>query len=104
MRNAGLPRLKRISFFATFLLLLVLSNAANRVEAQPNAYVTTPDQDTLSVINTTTNTVITTVAVGREYSGIAITPDGKRVYTTNQVHNTVAVIDTATNTVITTIP
>ena len=37
-------------------------------------------------------------------NGVAITPDGTRVYETNQNSSTVSVIDTATNTVVATVP
>ena len=50
------------------------------------------------------NTVITNILVGNDPAGLAITPDGTRVYVTNQVDHTVSVIDTATHTVIATIP
>jgi YVTN family beta-propeller protein len=53
------------------------------------------------VIDTATNTVIATVPVGG--IGVAVTPDGKKVYVTNGFEN-VSVIDTATNTVIATVP
>ena len=56
------------------------------------------------VIDTATNTVVATIAVGQTPFGVAITPDGTRAYVTNQNSNTVSVIDTATNTVVATIP
>jgi YVTN family beta-propeller protein len=86
------------------LLLCCLSSAANSVNAQTFAYVTNVVESTVSVINTDTNTVITSMPVGDDPAGLAITPDGTRVYVANQVDNTVSVIDTATNTVIDTIP
>jgi YVTN family beta-propeller protein len=69
------------------------------------AYVTNADDNTVSVIDTLTNTVIDTIPVGNGPLGIAITPDGTRAYVTNFFFgNTVSVIDTLTNTVIDTIP
>ncbi len=59
---------------------------------------------TVSVINTATNTVITTIPAGFNPFGVAITPNGARVYVTNYGSNTVSVIDTAPNTVIATVP
>lgn len=59
----------------------------------------------VSVIDTASNTVIATVAMGATaYAnpyGIAVNPAGTRVYVTNSSESTVSVIDTATNTVIT---
>ena len=46
-----------------------LSSAANRVETQTHAYVTNLAQKSISVINTATNTVITTILFGDEPQG-----------------------------------
>ena len=56
------------------------------------------------MIDTATNTVVATVAVGSGPSGVAVTPDGKHAYVTNAGFNTVSVIDTASNTVVATVP
>ena len=64
----------------------------------------TSTNNTISVIDTATNTVIATVNVGTDPSGVAVTPDGKKVYVANQDSNNVSVIDTATNTVTASIP
>lgn len=66
-------------------------------------YVTNNFQDTVTVIDTLTNTVIDTITVGQSPWGIAITPDGTRAYVANSSSNTISVIDTSTNTVIATI-
>jgi len=60
--------------------------------------------NTVSVIDTATNTVSATIPVGADPSGVAVTPDGSKVYVGNFGSNTVSVIDTATNTVSATIP
>ena len=54
---------------------------------------------TVSVIDTATNTVTARVPVGTNPRGIAVTPDGTKVYVAINLYNTVSVIDTATNTV-----
>ena len=68
--------------------------------------------NTVSVINTLSNTVVNTVQVGNGPTEVAITPDGAFAYVTN-VHDgcgfdcplsSVSVIATATNTVVATIP
>ncbi len=56
------------------------------------------------VIDTATNTVTDTVPVGSFPKGIAVSPDGKKVYVTNSWNDNVSVIDTAINTVISSVP
>jgi YVTN family beta-propeller protein len=51
------------------------------------------------VIDTSGNTVITTINVGRVVDGVVVTPDSTTVYVTNEDTNTVSVIDAGTNTV-----
>ena len=60
--------------------------------------------NTVSVIDTATNTVVATIPVGNFPLGVAVTPDGTKVYVANFSDNTVSVIHTATNTVVKTIP
>ena len=71
------------------------------------AYITNSVDNTVSVIETTTNTVIgSPIHVGFLPYGLAVTPDGSKVYAANDGarDNSVSVIDTATNTVSATIP
>ena len=65
----------------------------------------TYSSDAVSVLDLTTNTVLATVLVGSSPVGVAVTPDGSRVYVTNNglATKTISVIDTATNTVTATI-
>ncbi|MMZ57547.1 NHL repeat protein [compost metagenome] len=66
----------------------------------------------VSVISTRSNRVITTIRVRGEAGGIAITPNGRRVYVTdehyskpyNGVFNNVSVISTQSNRVIARVP
>ena len=58
---------------------------------------------TVVSIDAKTNTPTGTVAVGTRPWGIAISPDGARLYTANGPSNDVSVVDTATLTVVTTI-
>ncbi|MCD2158406.1 YncE family protein, partial [Rhodococcus cerastii] len=46
----------------------------------------------VSVIDTATNTVTSTVGVGTAPNGVAVTPDGAHAYTANQGGNSVSVI------------
>ncbi|AKB82590.1 Chitin binding protein [Methanosarcina barkeri 3] len=67
-------------------------------------YVTNNGDNTISVIDTATNTVTATVLVGSNPDGVAVNPAGTRVYVTNANSDTVSVIDTATNKVTATVP
>ena len=58
----------------------------------------------VTVIDATTDTIIDTIPVGTVPTGIAVSPDGHRVYVSNGVDATVSVIDAATDTVIDTVP
>ena len=61
--------------------------------------------NTISVIDTITNKVIATVPVESDPNGVAVSPDGNKVYVVNSggdstnFTGTVSVIDTATNNV-----
>jgi len=78
------------------------------------AYVARTDANAVAVIDTdpasmTFNTVLKTVSVGIRPHGIAVIPDGSRVYVTNQGNtsldiDSISAIDTSTDTVIATIP
>ena len=67
------------------------------------AYVSNYSDNTVSVIDTNTNTVIKTISVGSSPRALAASPNGTRVYVANQNANTVSVIDTNTNMVVNTI-
>jgi YVTN family beta-propeller protein len=56
----------------------------------------------VSIIDAATNTVTATITVGdisADPNGIAVTPDGSKVFAAIPAFNTVAVIATATNSV-----
>ena len=56
--------------------------------------------DSVSVIDTTTNTVTgSAIPVGSVPDTVAVTPDGSRAYVTNFLGDSVSVIDTTTNSV-----
>jgi YVTN family beta-propeller protein len=58
----------------------------------------------VSVVDVARQTVIDSVVVGRRPWGIALSPDGLRLYTADGRSNTVSVIDTRARKVITAIP
>jgi YVTN family beta-propeller protein len=70
-----------------------------------DAYISNRDSNTVSIIDTLTNTVTATLPTGNLPIGVSVTPDGRFVYVVNNGSNTVSVIDAATNTMLpTTIP
>jgi YVTN family beta-propeller protein len=88
-------------------VVLPLVNSPLGVAVTPDgkhAYVTNGGSNTVSVIDTASNTVVATVPVGKEPSSVAITPDVKHAYVGNAYSGTVSVIDTATNVVVVTVP
>jgi YVTN family beta-propeller protein len=86
----------------TLLLLMLVS--ASTAWAEPFAYIANRIGNTVSVVDTASNTVTATVPVGANPWGIAVNQAGTRVYTANQTANTVSVINTGTNTVTATVP
>jgi YVTN family beta-propeller protein len=60
--------------------------------------------NTVSVINTRRNRVVATIPVGNLPAGVAVRPDGKRVYVTSRRGNQIWVISTATYAVLDVIP
>jgi YVTN family beta-propeller protein len=99
------------------LLLLLLTNPwhaanADTTAGAPNAfaYITNASDDNVSVIDTATNTVVTTIGVGENPLGVTVNPSGTRVYVGNYSGpdfnpvGSVSVIDTATNAVIHSMP
>jgi len=58
----------------------------------------------VSVIDTAKNTVTATILVDGFPTGVAVTPNGRKVYVANQSSATVSVIDTAASAVTATIP
>lgn len=79
----------------------------------PSALAVTPDGEfvyvansasaSVSVIQTSNNTVVDTVDVGTSPFGVAVTPNGDFVYVANDFSNNVSVIQTSSNTVIATV-
>ena len=59
--------------------------------------------NTLSVVDTTTQKVTSTIPVGKQPYGAALSPDGKFVYSGNLGDNSVSVIDVPTRKVIATV-
>lgn len=66
-------------------------------------YIPNLSDNTVSVIDLNTNTVIATIPVGLEPYGVAVRPDGKEVYVANSESDNISVIDVLSNTVVATI-
>jgi YVTN family beta-propeller protein len=64
----------------------------------PMAYVVNGCENTVTPIDTVTNTAGTPIAAGYDPFGVAITPDGATLYVTDVGANEVTPIDTATDT------
>src|SRR6185295_14004503 len=62
-----------------------------------------PVTGTVSVIDTATNAVVKAIDVGLHPTGMALSPDGSRLYVTNANSDTVSVVDTAADAVVRTL-
>jgi YVTN family beta-propeller protein len=89
-----------------FIVAAVLGNAETLGSTPQYAYITNSGSDIVSVIDTETEGVTKTIAVGRAPGAVAVavTPDGTKVYVANRGADYVSVISVVTNTVIATIP
>ena len=85
-------------------LAATLLLTAIAVQAAPFAYIPNANSNNVSVIDTATNVVVATVAVGFLPRGSAVNPGGAFAYIANSTGNSLSVLDTATNTVVTTVP
>src|ERR1039458_6662981 len=77
-----------------------LSGSTQIACAQGRAYVANFGSNTVSVIDTSNNTVSAKVVVGGCPYDVAITPDGTRAYVVRDNANSVWAIDTSSNTVV----
>jgi YVTN family beta-propeller protein len=91
----GLSGLRKPLLGAVLSLLFPFAVLAHSV-----AYIANSGSDSVSVIDTSTNTVAETVGVGDSPWGVAITPDGTRAYVANNGSNAVSVIDMTSNNVV----
>jgi len=67
-------------------------------------WVVNPDSNSVTVLETATDTVVAEIAVGEAPATLAITPDASRVFVANANSNDVSVIDTATLTEVSRVP
>ncbi|MBP1816477.1 VCBS domain-containing protein [Mycobacterium sp. OAE908] len=81
----------------------VVNDAHAVVATATRAYVTNRSAGTVTVIDTTTNNVIGTIAVGPTPDALAIKPDGTKLYVSSLDNNTVTVVDPNTKAIVKTI-
>ena len=94
-------KLYSIALVSAAMGLMLISIAG----AAPYAYITNSVSNNVSVIDTATNQVTATVNVGSYPYGVAISPDGTKVYVANSDNpGIVSVISTITNQVVATVP
>src|SRR5256886_13710269 len=71
---------QHLSIVLFLLLSMGVGFGTATAQAQTRAYVTNESSNTVSVIDTATNTVVATIPVGAVPAAVAITPDGTRAY------------------------
>src|SRR5205807_1651644 len=87
------------------IMVLALLSPTNLMAAiNSNAYVSNFSTNTVTVINSTNNSVVITIPGFLAPTGLAMTVDGTKVYVANSGGGTVAVLNTANNTIATAIP
>ncbi|WP_179412815.1 beta-propeller fold lactonase family protein [Mucilaginibacter sp. E4BP6] len=67
------------------------------------AYITNRSSNTVSVINTAINTVVSTIPVNENPSAVIVSHDGSKAYISNFASGNISVINTKTNTITSTI-
>src|SRR5690242_725656 len=83
----SIPSLRRALAAASIVLSLPVFAAT--------AYVPNEGSATISVIDTATDKVTDTLRFGKKPRGIAVSPDGTRLYLSDQTGNALVVVDTA---------
>src|SRR5262249_17407983 len=83
--------------FGLFALTPAYAQGNQMQVASPKAYVGDFKGNDVTVIDTATNTVLTTIPVPAGPDSMAITPDGQTVYVSSTGDTKISVIDTATD-------
>lgn len=78
-------------------------SVGQRTGSEPFLYIPNRGSNTVSLINTTDNSLVSTIDVGISPTSVASLPDGSKVYIVNLSSSSVSVINTSTRTVETTI-
>jgi len=77
---------------------LLIAFCGFTVQAQVVAYVANSEDNTVSVIDTTTNTEVAVIPVVSSPYAVAATPDGGTVYVASANSGSISIINTSTNT------
>jgi YVTN family beta-propeller protein len=103
--SARLPRKIPLVLAAAVALALSIgvSTAGAKQSTGPKAYIGLFGDDSVAVLDTSSNQVLSTIPVPPGPHGVVITPDDKRVYVSSDGASTVSVIDTSTDSVTDTI-
>ena len=100
-RRMGVIAAAGVALVAAVIIAIVFTlgkGPATATAGSPTAYVTNEGDGTVTPIDLATNTPGTTISVGNEPVGTAITRDGKTAYVADHGEGTVTPIDLATNT------
>src|SRR3954453_3353756 len=97
------PTLSKHVLRCILMLTLLVGFGASAALAPTRAYVTNDRDNTVSVIDTGTNSVVATVPVGLGPTAVAVTPNGRFAYVVNQLSHNVSVISAVSNTVVATV-
>ena len=89
-----------------FLLMSTISWTASAADIAYVSYydLTSENNGYVAVVDTATDSVLTTITVGKAPQSVAYVPELHQAYVANQRSNSISVIDTITNTVIATVP
>lgn len=105
--NMGSATVSVVDLATSNLVSIPVAAGPSAIAVSPNAarvYVSCSSANSVSVIDTKTNSVVSTVAVGTNPKGVAVSPDGRTVVAVNSGAGTVSIIDAATNSVDATTP
>jgi YVTN family beta-propeller protein len=108
VRRKNVRRMVFAGIFQLSALTLLMTAFDSGVQADPaqahvSAYVANANNNTVSVIDTASNTITATIPVGAAPVSLALTPDRAFLYVVNGRANSVTVVDTATNATVTTV-
>lgn len=83
--------LTTVMMFALGITLAYSKDLVNR--SAPKAYLAEVESSDIAVVNTKDNTVIKRIVMPKGVHGVAMTPDGSRVFVTSDESNVITVID-----------
>ncbi len=103
LRSISLASVIMILFLIIISSMAIADPGESSSSTGPFAYVTNYDSNTVSVIDTSNDTVIATINAGNYPDAVSVNSAGTKVYVANRNSGIISVIDTATNTVTATV-